>query len=62
MLRRTTLKRHVAKTVRKNTGDGYHGCLAVRVRKSAREYWRMEDIWVAVASTVAEGRANWETN
>jgi hypothetical protein len=53
-LQRTTLKRHVAKTVRKNTGDDYHGCLVVRVRKSAREYWRMEDIWASVVRSVTE--------
>lgn len=31
----TTLKRHNPRTVRKNTGDDYHGCLAVYVRRSA---------------------------
>ncbi|HEX7277965.1 MAG TPA: helix-turn-helix domain-containing protein [Acidimicrobiales bacterium] len=30
-----TLKRHNAKTVRKNTDDGYHGCLSVTVRRSS---------------------------
>ena len=30
-----TLKRHNPKTVRKNTGDGYHGCLSVTVRRSS---------------------------
>ncbi len=28
-------KRHNPKTVRKNTGDGYHGCLSVTVRRSS---------------------------
>lgn len=32
--RRTTLKRHNPKTVRKNVGDEYHGCLVVGVRRS----------------------------
>jgi hypothetical protein len=31
----TTLKRHNPSTVRKNTGDDYHGCLSVYVRRSA---------------------------
>ena len=30
-----TLKRHNPKTVRKNTGADYHGCLAVTVRRSS---------------------------
>jgi hypothetical protein len=32
---RTTLKRHNPRTVRKNVGHGYHGCLVVSVRRSA---------------------------
>jgi transcriptional regulator with XRE-family HTH domain len=31
----TTLKRHNPKTVRKNVGESYHGCLCVEVRRSA---------------------------
>jgi transposase len=31
---RTTLKRHNPTTVRKNVGGTYHGCLAVRVKRS----------------------------
>ncbi|MEA2901482.1 MAG: hypothetical protein QOH36_1369 [Actinomycetota bacterium] len=31
----TTLKRHNPRTVRKNTEDDYHGCLAIYVRRSA---------------------------
>ena len=31
---RTSLKRHNPVTVRKNVGDGYHGCLCVSVRRS----------------------------
>jgi transcriptional regulator with XRE-family HTH domain len=34
-LERTTLKRHNPKTVRKNVGEDYHGCLCVSVRRSA---------------------------
>lgn len=47
---RSTLKRHNPKTVRKNTGSDYHGCLAVRVRASVAEYWRMEDPWRGIVS------------
>jgi len=35
----TTLKRHNPKTVRLNIGDGYRGCLVVRVRRSRELYW-----------------------
>jgi hypothetical protein len=33
---RTTLKRHNPKTVRKNTGSRYVGCLTIKVRRSSR--------------------------
>jgi DNA-binding CsgD family transcriptional regulator len=45
---RTTLKRHNPRTVRKNVGAGYHGCLIVDVRQSAELYRRIEG-WVRVA-------------
>jgi len=50
--RRASLKRHNPKTVRKNVGDGYHGCLSVALWQSADLYWRIEG-WVraAVADT-----------
>lgn len=41
-----TLKRHNPKTVRKNVGDTYRGCLVIRVRRSAELYRRIEG-WVA---------------
>jgi hypothetical protein len=37
-----TLKRHNPKTVRKNVGDTYHGCLRIEVRRSTRLYRRIE--------------------
>jgi len=40
--RRPTIKRHNPKTVRKNVGDDYHGCLCVCVRQSAELYQRIE--------------------
>ena len=46
--RRPTLKRHNPKTVRKNTGDDYHGCLVIDVMRSAELYQRIEG-WAAAA-------------
>lgn len=43
---KTTLKRHNPKTVRKNVGDTYHGCLVVRVSEGAELYRRIEG-WTA---------------
>jgi hypothetical protein len=42
---KTTLKRHNPKTVRKNVGDAYRGCLAIRVLKGADLYRRIEGWW-----------------
>jgi hypothetical protein len=46
--RRPTLKRHNPGTLRKNTGDGYHGCLRIDVRQSTSLYRRIEG-WAAAA-------------
>lgn len=45
---RTTLKRHRPKTARKNVGEGYRGCLAVRVLNSADLYRRIEGWWYGI--------------
>ena len=37
-----TLKRHNPKTVRKNVGDTYHGCLRIDVRRSTGLYRQIE--------------------
>lgn len=42
---RATLKKHNPKTVRKNVGESYHGCLVVRVLQCAELYWRIEGWW-----------------
>ncbi len=42
------LKRHNPKTVRKNTGDGYHGCLVVNVRSGLVLYRQIEG-WARAA-------------
>ncbi|WP_318203121.1 hypothetical protein [Streptomyces sp. SCL15-4] len=45
---KTTLKKHNPKTVRKNTGDTYRGCLAIRVLKGADLYRRIEGSWYGI--------------
>jgi hypothetical protein len=45
--RRSTLKRHVPKTVRRNPENDYHGCLVVSVLGSRELYWQVEG-WAAV--------------
>ena len=47
-LSRTTLKKHQPKTVRKNVGEGYRGCLTVRVLQSAELYRRIEGWWCGI--------------
>ncbi|MBO8188492.1 hypothetical protein [Streptomyces spirodelae] len=47
-LLKTALKKHNPKTVRKNVGDDYHGCLAVRVRRGANLYQRIEGWWAGI--------------
>lgn len=53
---RATLKKHNPKTVRKNTGEAYRGCLVIGVAKSAPEYRVMDALWSAVAKAVRPGR------
>ncbi len=52
--RRPTLKRHNPKTIRKNTGDDYHGCLIIRVRKGGELYRQIEGWASAVMVVPAE--------
>jgi transcriptional regulator with XRE-family HTH domain len=40
--KRPTLKRHNPRTVRKNTGQDYHGCLIIKVRRAAELYRKVE--------------------
>jgi transcriptional regulator with XRE-family HTH domain len=47
--RKPTLKRHKPKTIRKNTGVDYHGCLRIDVLRSADLYHRIEG-WVRAAA------------
>lgn len=50
--RRPTLKRHNPRTVRKNTGQNYHGCLVIRVRQSAELYRQVEG-WASAAMSAS---------
>ncbi|ANS65766.1 hypothetical protein SLINC_3542 [Streptomyces lincolnensis] len=45
---KTALKRHNPKTVRKNTGENYRGCLALTVRQSSDLYRRIEGWWYGI--------------
>lgn len=44
----TTLKRRNAKTLRKNTGEAYRGCLTINDRKSATLVEQVEGIMLGV--------------
>jgi transposase-like protein len=50
---KTFLKRHNPLTTRKNTGDSYHGCLRVGVRRSCELYRRIEG-WASASTGAAE--------
>jgi hypothetical protein len=47
---RPLLKQHNPKTIRKNTGEGYHGCLRIDVRRSG-EFYRKIEGWVSGITT-----------
>ncbi|MEU1685565.1 helix-turn-helix domain-containing protein [Micromonospora sp. NPDC005707] len=49
---RPTLKRHNATTVRRNTGDDYHGCLVITVPRSRPLYWRVEGLIAGIGAAV----------
>ncbi|WP_369778601.1 hypothetical protein [Streptomyces sp. R33] len=51
---KTTLKRHSPKTTRKNTGESYYGCLAVRVLQSAGLYRRIEGWWCGIVGAASQ--------
>ncbi|MFE0327832.1 helix-turn-helix domain-containing protein [Streptomyces sp. NPDC058960] len=45
---KTTLKKHNPKTVRKNVGEAYRGCLVIKVLKGAELYRRIEGSWYGI--------------
>lgn len=53
-LQKTTLKKHNPKTVRKNVGPSYRGCLAVRVSRSAQLYRRIEGWWSGIVESCTQ--------
>ncbi|MFB7779306.1 hypothetical protein [Streptomyces bauhiniae] len=51
---KTSLKKHNPKTVRRNTGDAYRGCLVIKVLKSADLYRRIEGAWYGIVEAARE--------
>jgi hypothetical protein len=51
---KTTLKKHNPKTVRKNVGDSYRGCLVIKVLKGVDLYRRIEGSWYGIVVSVRE--------
>ena len=56
--RTPTLKRHNPKTVRKNVGEGYHGCLRVEVRRSSGLYHKIEGWADGILTAVVRSSPN----
>ncbi|MEU1330317.1 hypothetical protein [Streptomyces sp. NPDC005865] len=50
-LQKTTIKKHNPKTVRKNVGENYRGCLVVRVTQGAELYRRIEGWWTGIVAS-----------
>ncbi|KRV48900.1 hypothetical protein AQ490_23585 [Wenjunlia vitaminophila] len=56
-LRKTVLKKHNPRTLRKNVGEGYRGCLTIYVVGGADLYRRIEGWWYGiVVSAIQAGR------
>lgn len=55
---RATLKRHNPRTVRKNNGDDYRGCLIVSTQQSRLLYQRMAGIWRGIVAGVVPSAAD----
>ena len=49
------IKRHRPRTVRKNTGADYHGCLRIQVRRSIRLYRQVEG-WASAVMMIPSSR------
>jgi hypothetical protein len=47
---RTTIKKHNPKTVRKNVGEHYRGCLVISVLQGADLYRRIEGWWGGIVA------------
>ncbi|WP_443059075.1 hypothetical protein [Streptomyces sp. NBC_00388] len=55
---KTSIKKHNPLTNRRNTGERYHGCLVVRVNKSADLYRRIEGWWYGIVGA-AQSPGHW---
>ncbi|QNP72231.1 hypothetical protein IAG44_24325 [Streptomyces roseirectus] len=49
---KTTLKKHIPSTNRKNIDEGYHGCLRIDVRSGTELYRRIEGWWYGIVEGV----------
>ncbi|MFJ9023706.1 hypothetical protein ACIRPU_27610 [Streptomyces sp. NPDC102259] len=54
---RATIKKHNPKTVRKNVGESYHGCLVIRVAQAADLYRQIEGWWKGMVDSAARDHA-----
>ncbi|MGW1807780.1 hypothetical protein [Streptomyces sp. NPDC002078] len=50
---RTTIKKHNPKTIRKNVGEGYRGCLVIGVLQGADLYRRIEGWWTGMVDAAS---------
>ncbi|MCW7943275.1 hypothetical protein AAW14_14750 [Streptomyces hygroscopicus] len=50
---RTTIKKHNPKTVRKNVGESYRGCLVISVLQCADLYRRIEGWWTGMVNAAS---------
>ncbi|MFI5821463.1 hypothetical protein ACIA8I_20560 [Streptomyces rishiriensis] len=56
-LQKTTIKKHNPKTVRKNVGENYRGCLVIRVLQGADLYRRIEGWWSGMVDSAGRDHA-----
>ncbi|MDX3119231.1 hypothetical protein [Streptomyces scabiei] len=54
---KTTIKKHNPRTVRKNVGENYRGCLVIRVRQGAELYRRIEGWWSGMVDSAGRDHA-----
>ncbi|MFI7076103.1 helix-turn-helix domain-containing protein [Micromonospora sp. NPDC049903] len=51
---RANVKKHNPVTVRRNTGEGYRGCLVINVPRSRELYWRIEGMIAELFRSAAD--------
>ncbi|MGA5730812.1 hypothetical protein ACPCI1_19490 [Streptomyces seoulensis] len=49
----TTIKKHNPKTIRKNVGENYRGCLVINVLQGADLYRRIEGSWTGMVDAIS---------